>query len=184
MCLYLCGSLCPSACLTDACVPPMLHQSMNDCPNCPSPAPSLGRRQLQRLGRSSAAPAASRANFREGKALRSWPASLRVPSGRQRSPAICIGFIPFPSTGPTHPTERKSQLHSLYPLRPYVMMNTRAHITAQTHKGDSRSEVHTPSLSSRHTPPAARKFQRPLSVPAGAAQGSKYGALCDRQTGP
>lgn len=95
---------------------------------CLSPAPSLGRRQSQCWGCSLAAPAASLANLGGRKALRSWPASLRVPSGRQRSPAIYIGFIPFPSTGPTHPTERKSQLHSLCPLRQYVMVHTWAQI--------------------------------------------------------
>lgn len=62
--------------------------------------------------------------FRGRKSLRSWPASLKVPSGRQRSPAIYIGFIPFPSPGPTRPTERKSRLHSLCPLRQYVMIHT------------------------------------------------------------
>lgn len=78
--------------------------------------------------------------FRGRKALRSWPASRRVPSGRQRSPAIYIGFIPFPSTGPTHPTERKSQLHSLCPPKT-ICYGT--HIIVYTHTSrDTLRDIH------------------------------------------
>lgn len=109
------------------CVYMCAHTELCTCILVYLPAPSLGRRQSQCWGCSSAAPVASLANL-GGESLQSWPVRLRVPGGRQCSPAIYIGFIPFPSVGPKHPAERKSQLHSLCPLRQYVMIHTGLHI--------------------------------------------------------
>lgn len=122
LCLYLCGFL------VQVCVWSYINLGMIVCelgcvrahahlavPRCMhvyaarlSPAPSLGRRQSQCWGVYTGCSCGLSGQFRGRKALRSRPASLRVPSGRQRSPAIYIGFIPFPSTGPTPPPQRGS----------------------------------------------------------------------------
>lgn len=137
-----------------------------------SPAPSLGRRQSQCWGVYLGCSCGLSGQFSGRKALRSWPASLRVPSGRQRSPAIYIGFIPFPSTGPSHPTERKSQLHSLCPPKTICYgTHMSTHHRVNTHK---HTHAHSPSLSSRHTPTQQGSYSGTLSVPVGAAPGSRY----------
>lgn len=127
-----------------------------------SPAPSLGRRQSQCWGVYTGCSCGLSGQFRGRKALRSRPASLRVPSGRQRSPAIYIGFIPFPSTGPTHPhREEVSTALSLSPKTICYDTHMSTHNRVNTHACTHTSETHMlwpPSPSSRHTPPTARKL--------------------------